>query len=55
MTDTLAASAAFRPIRGEPPAADAARVGIPMLKMMGVPPGAAGDRHDHRASAGHTP
>jgi hypothetical protein len=28
---------------------------IPMLKMMGAAPGAAGDRHDHRASAGHRP
>jgi hypothetical protein len=29
--------------------------GIPMVKMIGGVPGAAGDHHDHYASAGHTP
>jgi hypothetical protein len=41
--------------RSKAPLPHARTGGVPMLKMMGGAPGAAGDVHDHRASAGCAP
>jgi hypothetical protein len=41
--------------RSKAPASARSHRGVPMLKMTGGAPGAAGDDHDHCASAGYTP